>query len=216
MAYVQKTVEEAAVGVAFMDTPDKFSILAKPGVAAAIWRRQLPADFQQWINTLPTENLPSARVIVRSEVVRDAVEVICDSANMPNTFKRRFFTDDVVLQARKFSELMNTNLLRLRFDVVHDDACRKFHIDAVTARLVCTYRGPGTQYGISLDGEEPQRVFSAEAGSPILLRGTKWPEPPHSGLVHRSPPIEGSGIARLVLVIDPIFEEAKPKGETTH
>ncbi|MEM9762584.1 MAG: DUF1826 domain-containing protein, partial [Pseudomonadota bacterium] len=41
---------------------------------------------------------------------------------------------------------------------------------------------------------------------PIILRGTQWPETPRSGLLHRSPPIEGTGEARLILVIDPIFD----------
>ncbi|MEO1549526.1 MAG: DUF1826 domain-containing protein, partial [Pseudomonadota bacterium] len=64
----------------------------------------------------------------------------------------------------------------------------------------------GTQYGISVDGTEPARVFTVQTGAPILLRGTEWPEEPKSGLLHRSPPIEGSGETRLVLVLDPIFD----------
>jgi hypothetical protein len=89
-------------------------------------------------------------------------------------------------------------------DAVTTNACRRFHIDAVTARLVCTYRGTGTQYGIGADGAEPRRVFTVPTGAPILLRGTLWPERPHSGLLHCSPPIEGTGETRLVLVLDPV------------
>ena len=40
--------------------------------------------------------------------------------------------------------------------------------------------------------------------APILLRGTLWQERPRTGLLHRSPPIEGTGETRLVLVLDPI------------
>ena len=208
MNYVRKTIENAAIGVAVADDPAKFGLLHQPGVAAIIWRRQLPDNFQNWINALPSENLPSARIIVRSEVVRNAVEVICSTARMPNTLNRHFLVNDVALLAQQFAEVMETRFLRLRFDVIHDDACRKFHIDAVTARLVCTYRGPGTQYGISTDGNDPNRVFSVQTGSPILLRGTKWPEPPVSGILHRSPPIEGTDTTRLILVLDPIPENA--------
>ena len=204
MSYVRQTVENAAVGVAVCDELEEVAALEKPGVAAAIWRRQPPEDFQNWIDTLAVENLPSARTIVRSEVLRDAVEVIFNSAHVPINRQRLFLVEDIVTLAERFAGLMDTKFLQLRFDVVHDDACRKFHIDAVTARLVCTYRGPGTQYGISTDGNEPKRVFSVPTGSPILLRGTKWPEPPQSGLLHRSPPIEGTGTVRFVLVIDPI------------
>ena len=101
---------------------------------------------------------------------------------------------------------MQTNYLRLRLEaVIQTNACRKFHIDAITARLVCTYRGTGTQYGISTDGHDPDRVFTVPTGAPILLRGTLWPGRPPSGLLHRSPPIEGTGETRLVLVFDPVL-----------
>lgn len=204
MNLVRKTVENAAVGIAVLEEESNFDALHQPGVAAAIWRRQLPEDFLLWLDQLPVESLPSARITIRSETVRDAVELICSISGLPNILNRRFLVEDVALLAQKFGKSMNTNTLQLRFDVVQDDACRKFHIDAVTARLVCTYRGAGTQYGISPDGAPPKRIFSAPTGAPILLKGTRWPEPPPSGLLHRSPPIEGTGETRLVLVIDPV------------
>ncbi|MEM8851819.1 MAG: DUF1826 domain-containing protein, partial [Pseudomonadota bacterium] len=81
----------------------------------------------------------------------------------------------------------------------------RFHVDAIHARLVCTYRGPGTQYGLSTDGAPPTRVFTVPTGAPILLRGSLWPGEA-TGLMHRSPPIEGTGITRLVLVLDAVDE----------
>ena len=111
-----------------------------------------------------------------------------------------------LLWLRVFARLAPAPYLRLRFDVVTTNACRKFHVDFITARLICTYRGPGTQYGISADGSEPRRVFSVPTGAPILLRGKLWPERPNSGLLHRSPAIEGTGETRSVLVLDPISD----------
>jgi len=104
---------------------------------------------------------------------------------------------------------MSAPYLRLRLDVVRTNACRKFHIDAVTARLICTYRGTGTQYGISTDGADPKRVFTVPTGAPIILRGTLWPADLPSGLLHRSPPIVDTGETRLLLVIDPVFDPEK-------
>ena len=101
---------------------------------------------------------------------------------------------------------MQAPYLRLRLTAVDSNACRKFHIDAISGRLVCTYRGTGTQYGISRNERDPSRIFTVSTGDPILLRGTLWPEKPASGLLHRSPPIEGSGETRLVLVLDAISD----------
>jgi hypothetical protein len=87
---------------------------------------------------------------------------------------------------------------------VTTNACRKFHVDAMAARLICTYRGTGTQYGQSRNGDDPKRVFTVPTGSAVLLRGSLWPSNRDCGLVHRSPPIEGTGETRLVLVLDPV------------
>jgi hypothetical protein len=83
-------------------------------------------------------------------------------------------------------------------------------VDAVTARLVCTYRGTGTQYGVAENGRDPEQIFTMQTGMPILLRGTLWPVQPATGLVRLSPPIEGTGETRLVLVLDPISAEDAP------
>ena len=131
---------------------------------------------------------------------------ICEVSGTPDCRERERLVDDASALADNFAGLVPAPFLRLRFDVVTTNACRKFHIDAVRARLICTYRGTGTQYGISIDGAEPQRVFTAPTGAPILLRGTLWPERSKYGLLHRSPPIEGTGETRLALVLDPVFD----------
>ena len=112
--------------------------------------------------------------------------------------------------AGMFAGIVDAPYLRMRMDVVTTNACRKFHVDAITARLVLTYRGTGTQYGVSQGGHDPQRVFTVPTGAPILLRGSLWPETPRSGVVHRSPPIEGTGETRLVLVLDPVHDLDEP------
>lgn len=203
---VREAVKNAAVGVGVADTPEGLSAIHRPGCAAAIWRRQQLPEFQTWMNQLDPDQLPQGRVILHRLAVRDAVSQLCEIAATPDNPKRDLLIEDIAALSEMFANLMKTQYLRLRLDVVTSNACRKFHIDAVTARLVCTYRGTGTQYGISTDGTEPRRVFTVSTGAPILLRGTLWPEGPKSGLLHRSPPIEGTGETRLVLVLDPVSE----------
>jgi len=212
MTLVREVVQNAAVGVGVSYTPEGLSVIHQEGCAAAIWQRNPLPNFQSWIDGLDLDKLPKARVILSNGNVRDAVTQICDICGTPDCSERELFIDDVSALADIFSSIMSTSHLQLRFDVVSDNACRKFHIDAVAARLVCTYRGLGTQYGISTDGEDPRRVFSVPTGSPMLLRGTLWPEEPKSCLLHRSPPIEGTGETRLLLVLDPVDE---PKRRTT-
>ncbi len=206
MSVVRQTVIGAAVGVGVADTAEALSAFLNPGCAAALWRRQTPPSVQSWLNDLDPEDLPKGRVILPLGKLAETVGHLCDMSGLPTCPERDWLKADIALLAEVFSDLVSARYLRLRLDVVTTNACRKFHIDAITARLVCTYRGTGTQYGISRDGAEPQRVFTVQTGSPILLRGTRWPETPRSGLLHRSPPIEGTGETRLVLVLDPITE----------
>ncbi|MEL6127011.1 MAG: DUF1826 domain-containing protein [Pseudomonadota bacterium] len=204
MSLVREQVRDAAIGVALADRPEDLGAFLKPGCAAAIWRRQPAPSFQAWIDGLAPEHLPRGRVVMRREVVRDVVRDLCEIAGTPAGAYRDHLIDDAGALATRFAELTDALYVRVRLDPITGDACRRFHIDAITARLVCTYRGPGTQYGISTDGNAPKRVFNVPTGAPILMRGTLWPEQPATGLLHRSPPIEGTGTTRLVLVVDPV------------
>ena len=206
MTLVREMVKDAAIGVGVADTPEGLSVILRPGCAAAIWRRSPLPMFQSWIDALDPIQLPSARVVIRPEVVHDTIEQICESRGTPACAGRNRLIDDIAALADLFADLMRARWLNLRLDVVKTNACRKFHIDAVTARLVCTYRGTGTQYGIATNGAGPRRIFTVPTGAPVMLRGTLWPERPKSGLLHRSPPIEGTGETRLVLVLDPAGE----------
>lgn len=206
MTFARATVLSAAVGVSVADEPENLSTFMSPGVAAAIWRRQSAADFQNWIDTLDPAHLPEGRVVVRPKSVRSVVTEFCETAETPPCAHLDQLVDDVTALADIFSDMMKAPYLRVRLQAITNNACRKFHIDAITARLVCTYRGTGTQYGISTDGKDPTRVFTVPTHAPILLRGTLWPETPASGLLHRSPPIEDTGETRLVLVLDSVFD----------
>ncbi|MDJ0823151.1 MAG: DUF1826 domain-containing protein [Paracoccaceae bacterium] len=206
MNIVAKPVEDTPIGVSFADDPASLSTFLQPASAAVVWRRHIPADMQAWLDGLDPGVLPCGRIVVPSDVVGDTVAHLFEESGLPKGTERDWLHQDIVSLANTFSALIQAKFLRVRLAAVTTNACRKFHIDAITARLVCTYRGMGTQYGTSHDGHDPSRVFTVPTGSPILLRGTLWPAEPPAGLLHRSPPIEGTGETRLVLVLDPVFD----------
>ncbi|MEM9582737.1 MAG: DUF1826 domain-containing protein [Pseudomonadota bacterium] len=211
MSFLRQRVQGAAIGVAVADDPAALKTFLAPGCAAAIWRRQTPRPVQGWLDTIDPDSLPHGRVILPRNAVAQTVRHLCDISGLPEGTERSWLCDDIAYLAEMFSDLMQAQCLRLRLEAVTSNACRKFHIDVIKARLVCTYRGTGTQYGISTDGSDPRRVFTVQTGAPILLRGTLWPAQPASGLLHRSPPIEGTGETRLLLVLDPVYD---PEDET--
>lgn len=204
MNFVTGVARDAAVGVGIGNDPASLQTFLEPDCAAAIWQRALPSDVETWLNTLEAERMPRGRVTLPPYAVANTVGHLCDMSELPKGAERDWLESDIASLARAFSTLMGAKFLRLRLDVVTTNSCRKFHIDAIKARLICTYRGTGTQYGNAIDGDDPDTVFTVPTGSPILLRGTRWREKPSSGLLHRSPPIEGTGEARLLLVIDEV------------
>lgn len=178
--------------------------IRQPGCAAVIWDRPLRPGFLSWIHTLQTSQLPRARFVVGPTEVRQMLAGICAESGMPEGEDRAHFIDDISTLADAFARLLNAPFVRVRLDVIANDACRKFHVDSVMARLICTYRGTGTQYGTSADETEPKDIATVPTGNPILLRGTQWPGDKRSGVLHRSPPIAGTKETRLVLVLDPM------------
>ncbi|ETX13710.1 hypothetical protein OCH239_07010 [Roseivivax halodurans JCM 10272] len=207
---VQRFIRPASThGVVSTPSPHGMRDIRTSEVGGVIWDREPLASFQTWIGGLRPSRLPKARVILRPAAIRDAVTAACDNAGTPDGPERRRLIDDVAALAHIFSDVMDARWMRLRVDVVTGNACRRFHVDRITARLVCTYRGTGTQYGVSETGDEdPQTIHTVATGSPLVMRGTLWPTRPDQGLRHRSPPIEGTGETRLVLVLDPVADPA--------
>lgn len=203
MTFHRQSPTEPAVAV--VDHPQDLSTLSHSDTSAVIWRRQPLRSFQNWIDGLTPDRLPKGRLILRPDAVRDAVENLCICAGTPACVERTRLVDDIAALADVFADVTKVPYLRLRLEAVETNKCWKFHVDAVTARLICTYRGTGTQYGVSHRGAEPERVFTVPTGSPIGLRGTLWLEPSSADrLLHRSPPIAGTGETRLMLVLDPL------------
>ncbi|NVK23276.1 MAG: DUF1826 domain-containing protein [Kangiellaceae bacterium] len=192
-----------------VSTPKGLLDIHEPACAAAIWQRNPLPRFQNWIEALPPEKLPKARLILRPDAVCDALLNVAERCGTTECPERDMLIEDASALAAIFANVMQAEYLRLRLDVVDTNACRKFHIDAVKARLVCTYRGTGTQYGLSENGQDPAEIVTVPTGAPIVLRGTRWPETPLSSLLHRSPPIAGTGETRLLLVLDPVEDLAE-------
>ncbi len=111
---------------------------------------------------------------------------------------------------------------RIRFDVVSGVQCPRFHVDNVQARLLCTYRGAGTQWlddadadrcrlGVGAQGQpdessglilRPGAVQSLPAFAIALLKGRRWPGNAARGAIHRSPPVSPSAGPRVLVAID--------------
>ena len=201
------TTEKALAGsvtakVAYVDEVEGLIQLFDGNTAGVIWRRRVHKRMQSWLDTLPADQLPTGRIVLPVSQVRSAVTELMNISEMPDCAERKLLLDDICLLAHEFDELFAPAYLRLRFDVVTTNKCPKFHIDHVAARLLCTYRGVGTEYSFLDDQKRPAEIFTTPNCAAIVLRGAKWPTDRANNLVHRSPEINDVNETRLLLVID--------------
>ena len=209
MDFTEITTKTAPAGsatakVAFVDEIEGLVHLFDGNTAGVIWRRRMQESMQSWLETLPVDQLPSGRIILPVLKVRSAVTELMNISEMPDCTERQLLLDDICLLAYQFDELFASAYLRLRFDIVTTNKCPKFHIDHVAARLLCTYRGVGTEYSFLDDQKRPTEIFPTPNCAAIVLRGKKWPTDCANNLVHRSPEINDENERRLLLIIDPV------------
>lgn len=189
------------------------SRLTLPGVELAIWRRSLPAGLDRWLASLDPARFPDARVLAAPQDLPAAIDMLIDGSALPAGPERQALADDIFSLARQFASILGAEAVDIRLEALAHDACWRFHRDHVSARLVTTYVGPGTEWVHPAEATramELQKDFAGSlerlaAGDVALFRGCHPGTPHHGpdqGIVHRSPPIAGSGVTRLFLCLN--------------
>ena len=196
------------VRIATCDAAAGLVAINEPDMALVIWRRALPPRLQTWLDQVDASCLPHLRVLVRPGDLRRAVEPHLDEIGMPPGDMRDLLVGDVDDLVSAFAGIARGDLVDVRLERVSHDSCWKFHRDFVEARLLTTYRGPGTEWVQPIHAERAlraQRRFKGPlehiSGNDVaLFKGNR--AGPGSGIVHRSPPIAGTGCTRLLLALN--------------
>ncbi len=181
--------------------PRVLQTLGMEGVSLALWERALPERLSMALDALPVERLPRLRRRLAVHQVATAVSEACDEAGTGDC--AGLLAADIEELATHAMRVFASPLLELRLDVTEGQACPKWHVDAVPGRLLCTLRGPGTEYGPIGPNAEPQSVHRMARGAVGVFRGVLWPGQELAAIVHRSPPREVGG-PRYLVVIDPV------------
>jgi Protein of unknown function (DUF1826) len=187
--------------------------IRETGVALAIWRRQPPAGLAKWLDALPAERLPEGRFIGPAACVPARLAALCDLVSLDDGPQRQSLIGDISLLARAFARLIGSSDVDLRLEAVDHDSCWRFHRDHVGYRLNATYRGPGTQWPPPTDAARASRAQRRYRG-PVnemlqfdvgVFKGVRLAG--EAAVVHRSPPIAGSGQTRLFLCLNEVDDD---------
>ena len=204
----------AAAGPVAEDAqPGVLSQIRDPAVTLAIWHRRSPAGLARWLDGLPAERLPEGRFTGPARDVAGRLSTLCDLAGLGDDAGRRALIDDITRLARLFASLTRRDDIDLRLEALDHDSCWRFHRDHVGYRINATYRGPGTQWlppslaGRGLHAQRRYRGalndlprFAVGVFKGVMLAGDH-------AIVHRSPPVEGSGVTRLFLCLNEASDE---------
>ncbi len=183
--------------VAFATQPTVLAAIDDPAVTLAVWQRPSPLDRSE-IGDLST---------VRFAAPAPAVErILADllSADGPARAWHPIVAQDAGRLATLFASLSGEERVEVRLERVTGNGCWKFHADYVALRMISTYCGQATQWlPLGADADTPPRALAA--GDVGLFKGRALAG--DRAIIHRSPPIAGSGEERLLLVIDAEWPE---------
>ena len=173
-----------------------------PDIDMVICEREIPSVIARALGELSGIILENKRFHLDVSDVSVSMLGVFQDWGFCNDAITHWIANDVEQFADQFSKTMGTSDLLLRVELIEDNACRKFHIDNVSARLICTYMGPGTEFGLAPRGETPDPIQTVPTGYPAIFKGKQFSLTSNPKIVHRSPPIEGSGTSRLVIVLN--------------
>jgi len=186
-----------------------------PGVSLCVWNRPMsPAVRHAMVGVhafMPVHrlfNLPPHAPA--QEALAAAVAVFPGMKDA----SARAWQDDLMRLLTLARGLAPDAALRVRLETKANDACRRFHVDSIALRMICTYRGGGTQWlpGHAVDraclgSSSDEHVLDASAmreiptGAVAVMKGLRYPGRAADALVHRSPPATAAE-PRVVAVVD--------------
>lgn len=179
--------------------PVVLDAVGRPEVHLAVWSRPLPLALA-WLPQLDWTKIDDLDFATTLEALQADVAEGLAEAGYPAGARGDALAEEVVGHARRFAAIQNIDAISIRLEVIETDACRKFHADHVTARLLTTLVGSGTQW-IHGDGGPDTPIRQMRTGDVAIFKG--WLATETLAILHRSPPIGGTGETRLLLAIDP-------------
>lgn len=196
--------------------PHELSAIRSAAVNLCVWERALPAELAAaCAAACAAEPFDRRRVFAAGAPgLARLVEPIADER------ARVLLLRDLALLCSLHRDLSGAQWQDVTLGVVSGDSCRRFHTDNVGLRLLCTYAGPGTEWvpddvarrehlgcsarctaeASSSQGAPPE-VRRLAVGHVGVFKGELL-APGGGAIVHRSPPIAGTGLRRLFLRID--------------
>lgn len=182
----------------------------------AIWERARLADINRELAPLTATGLPRSSTRLHTGRIEQALVDLIDAHGYDAKSLFPAWLADMTRLSRLFFELANGQPVTARLETLAGTGCPRFHVDHSYLRLVCSYRGPGTEWleDAQVDREaqatgapneaiirfgQPGRIPTFAVG---LMKGNRFPGYGDAGLVHRSPVPDPADPVRVLFCLD--------------
>lgn len=167
------------------------------------------AQLRQVIEESRVASLPTLSMTMPSEQIGQAATRAADPL-------ARWVLEELTDVLTGYATLVPEKRVTIAFCKTREQSCPVFHIDRLSVRLLCTFKGPGTEW---LDDAQVQRrwlgrgdnrkiagpeaiVYSTQPFQVCLLKGEQGLSQKDCGVVHRSPRVPHESEGRWYLRVD--------------
>ena len=192
----------------------------EPGVQIAWFERAPVTPIADYLRAVSRHLGAGCSRVVRAD------ENLADF-ELPQHAGREALLSEIGWLTQLYTDLLGCPSAALRIEVLERPMCPRFHVDRTGIRLVCTWRGPGTEWlddgwadrsrlgpgsrgltdetsGLMLPGAEVKNIPTFAVG---LLKGSLWQGNAGRGAIHRSPQVDPGNAPRVMLSLDAIWED---------
>lgn len=192
----------------------------EPGVQIAWFERPQDPGITHYLEAVSGRLGSGRSCVVHSDDHHPELE-------LPDHAGRDALRSEIGWLTQVYTDLLGCPSAALRIEVLERPMCPRFHVDRTGIRLVCTWRGPGTEWlhddwvdrsrlgagsrgladedsGLMRPGAVVERLPTCAVG---LLKGSLWQGNAGRGAIHRSPQLAASEERRVMFSLDAIWED---------
>jgi hypothetical protein len=211
MAFLSQTSTHCRV-----DSLDALNDIHLPESSLAVWDRPLLPDIGLELENIGADAFPDIRTRVHAGKAHSELVALIAAQAYDAESAFPYWLADMAALSEIFLSLAGGRPVTARVETLARTGCPRFHVDHSHLRLVCTYRGEGTEW---LDDAQLDRAAQAGGapneeiirfGKPSrmptfavgLMKGSRYPGCADAGLVHRSPAVDPGDPARVLFCLD--------------
>ncbi|MCE5359539.1 DUF1826 domain-containing protein [Candidatus Igneacidithiobacillus taiwanensis] len=197
-----------------VDAAADLAAIYDPDVQLVVWQRPLNAELRSYWQRAAEAGNVGRRIVARDGALPE--DLLPDLPGVETAWSELRFVDWL------FRDLCEVRTLGVRIECSQDRVCPRFHVDHVALRLLCTWKGPGSEWvddaqvdrrflGAGSRGLPDEQSGLLRPGAKIwqipeqaiaLCKGDAWAGNERRGVVHRSPAVAPADGARVLLALD--------------